>query len=103
MLENCSNKDKFINGIVAVFLTAVERIILEQLGELHIKVDHLTAIVQSLCQNRAQDQQPQSNDYDHLLPISTLHELNSFDEKLCRDGDFKKHVVCSLILCVYSV
>ncbi|RXN16691.1 interferon-inducible GTPase 5-like protein [Labeo rohita] len=74
----------------------VERIILEQLGELHIKVDHLAAIVQSLCQNRAQDQQPQSNDYDHLLPISTLHELNSFDEKLCRDGDFKKHVIAKL-------
>ncbi|KAL1250610.1 hypothetical protein QQF64_018406 [Cirrhinus molitorella] len=73
--------------------TAVERIILEQLGELHIKVDHLTAIVQSLCQNRFQDQQAQSNHYDHLLFISTLHELNSFDEKLCRDGNLKKYVI----------
>lgn len=98
MLENCSNKDKFINGIFAVFLTAVERIILEQIGELHIKLDHLTLIVQSLRQNRAQEQQPQSNEFDHIFPISTLQELNCLDERLLRDGDFKKHVVCSLML-----
>lgn len=82
----------------AVFLTAVERIVLEQLGELHLKVDHLAANVQSLCQNRTQNQQPQSNDYDNLLPISTLEELNCFDERLRQDNDFKKHVVCLLIL-----
>ncbi|XP_073715705.1 uncharacterized protein [Misgurnus anguillicaudatus] len=76
--------------------TAVERLVLEQLGELHLKVDHLTATVQSLCQNRAQNQQPQSSDYDHLLPISTLEELNRFDEKLRQDIDFKKHVIAKL-------
>lgn len=76
--------------------TAVERIILEQIGELHIKVDHLTTIVQSLCQNRVQERHVQTNDYDHLLPISTLHGLDSFDERLLRDGDFKKHVIAKL-------
>ena len=85
------------HGICIVFRIAVERIILEQLGELHLKIDHLTAIVQSLSTNGAQRQQPQSNDHDQILPISTLEELNNFDERLAQDSDFKKCVVCSLI------
>lgn len=96
MSVNCSLKDEFKISFV-LFITAVERIILEQLGELHLKVDHFTAVVQSLrphCHERTDNHQPQSNNYDLLLPISTLEELNCFDEKLRRDGDFKKYVVC---------
>lgn len=80
-----------------VFLTAVERIVLEQLGELHLKLDHLTTIVQSLSQNRA-SQQESHDDYQNVLLISTLEELNSFNERLRQDADFKKHMVCLLIL-----
>ena len=58
-----------------ILLTAVEKILLEQL-----KVDHLTAVVQSLSTNRAQDQQPPSNEHNQILPISTLEELNTLDE-----------------------
>lgn len=82
-----------------LFLTAVERILLEQLGELHLKVDHLTTIIQSLTANRLQDQQQSNNEgNDQVLPISTLEELNSFDERLGQDSDFKKRMVCSVIL-----
>ncbi|XDV14338.1 hypothetical protein PO909_014609, partial [Leuciscus waleckii] len=75
--------------------TAVERIVLEQLGELHLKLDNLTTIVQSLTQNRAV-QQESHDDYQNVLPISTLEELNSFDEKLRQDADFKKHMIAKL-------
>ncbi|XP_061536637.1 uncharacterized protein LOC133404604 [Phycodurus eques] len=70
--------------------TAVERFIVEQLGELHLEVDRLTATLQSLSANRAPDRPPRSNDYGKSLPISTLEELNNFDERLCRDRNFKK-------------
>ncbi|KAL0973524.1 hypothetical protein UPYG_G00205310 [Umbra pygmaea] len=76
--------------------TAVERIILEQLGELHLKVDHLTAMVQSLSANRTQDHHSLSNDHDQILPISTLEDLNVLDERLPRDIDFKKSVTAKL-------
>ncbi len=43
-------------GICTVFLTAVKRVIFEQLAELHLQMDHFTAVVQSLIHsNRAQD------------------------------------------------
>lgn len=73
--------------------------ILEKLWELHVKMDHLTAVVQTLCEKQGLDHLPLRNDYDKRLPILTLEGLNSFDESLRQDGEFKKYLVCfSLIL-----
>ncbi|XP_062393569.1 mitotic spindle assembly checkpoint protein MAD1-like [Sardina pilchardus] len=75
---------------------SVERIVQEQLGELHLKVDHLTAVVHSLSENGTEDQQSQRSDNDQRLPILTLEELNHFDERVHRDSEFKKRLIARL-------
>ncbi|XP_060763106.1 uncharacterized protein LOC132872352 [Neoarius graeffei] len=89
--------------LIPATCTAVERLILEQQGELHLKVDHIMALLQQLLQNRDVERgEEQRREYDQKIPLTSAQDLDDFDELLDSDSNFKKYMwqleacVCTL-------
>ncbi|XP_077089885.1 uncharacterized protein LOC143741411 [Siphateles boraxobius] len=73
--------------------TAVERLLLEQVGELQLKMDHVIKLLQK------NNSIPHEDFNLNMLPLLTLQDLENFEDKLRTNSTFKKKVVCPV--CVY--
>ncbi|KAM9410464.1 uncharacterized protein KZ484_002511 isoform 2-T3 [Pholidichthys leucotaenia] len=98
------NMDSFLSPIsqlpntnqpIPANCTATERMILEQLEELHFKMDHLMAILLN-SGNRAHNEDTPNDTSIFSLPLSTVEELDTFDQRLQQDSSFKKCVIAKL-------
>ncbi|KAM8743433.1 uncharacterized protein AB9X84_007318 [Acanthopagrus schlegelii] len=72
--------------------TAVERLLLEQVGELQLKMDYVIKLLQK------NNSVPHDDFNLNMLPLLTLQDLENFDEKLRTDSTFKKKVITKLSL-----
>ncbi|KAJ7991279.1 hypothetical protein DPEC_G00295680 [Dallia pectoralis] len=67
--------------------TAVERLLLEQVGELQLKMDYVIKLLQK------NNSVPEENVNLNMLPLLTLQDLENFDDQLRADSTFKKKVL----------
>ncbi|KAJ7986769.1 hypothetical protein DPEC_G00331820 [Dallia pectoralis] len=72
--------------------TAVERLLLEQVGELQLKMDYVIKLLQK------NNSVPEENVNLNMLPLLTLQDLENFDDQLRADSTFKKKVITKLSL-----
>ncbi|XP_063065646.1 uncharacterized protein LOC134457567 [Engraulis encrasicolus] len=73
--------------------TAVERFLMEQVGELQVKVDHIIRLLQS-----RHTPGPAEAITLPMLPLGSAEELSIFDNKLKTDGVFRLKVIGQLSL-----
>ncbi|XP_063057841.1 uncharacterized protein zgc:113423 isoform X2 [Engraulis encrasicolus] len=72
---------------------AVEKFLMEQVGELHLKMDHIIELLQS--------RHPGARDTDTILPmlpLATMDDLHDFDWRLQSDSTFRTQVINKLSL-----
>ncbi|XP_073728273.1 uncharacterized protein [Misgurnus anguillicaudatus] len=72
--------------------TAVERLLLEQVGELQLKMDYIIKLLQK------NTSVPHEDFNLNMLPLLTLQDLENFDDQLRADSTFKKKVITKLSL-----
>jgi len=83
----------FFVYFLPVLSPAVERLLLEQVGELQLKMDHVIQLLQK------NNPIPHEDFNLNMIPLLTLQDLENFEDKLRTDSTFKKKVVCPV--CVY--
>lgn len=74
--------------IVILLSAAVEKFLMEQVGELQVKVDHIIRLLQSR-------HTPESISLP-MLPLASVADLEVFDAKLKANTDFRTKVVCAI-------
>ncbi|KAJ8014496.1 hypothetical protein DPEC_G00040830 [Dallia pectoralis] len=72
--------------------TAVERLLLKQVGELQLKMDYVIKLLQK------NNSVPEKNVNLNMLPLLKLQDPENFDDQLRTDSTFKKKVITKLSL-----
>ncbi|KAK7142878.1 hypothetical protein R3I94_012279 [Phoxinus phoxinus] len=91
-LPHRTSQSQRFAGSAPAGCTAVERLILEQVGELQLKVDHIIKVLQK------NNSVPLEDIQLNMLPLLTLEDLDNFEDRLRTDSTFKKKVITKLSL-----